>query len=204
MEVEGTLEGEELFIWNEMHCCQGLRKLHLEIAILGKGLQILHCVFFPDPCFDLPIFGTDVVVGPSGVSAAIVDISPVSSQLSSSLEACLMNLSIPPFQQVRELPAWGSIFSPFVKFIRPSSKEEELHFLQLVDDYLKCFNSELLKNSSESSDSESSIKRYHGQLNYCRKQKSNDKTRRLLANAFNPVWADRYINEVLFDEPLGL
>ena len=43
--------------------------------------------------------------------------------------------------------------------------------------------------------------RYDAQINYCKKQKLNDKTRRILANYFGDKWADDYINQVLFDEP---
>ena len=45
--ISGSLDGEDLYIHNEVHRCRGLRKLHLETARLGAGLQILHCVFFP-------------------------------------------------------------------------------------------------------------------------------------------------------------
>ena len=55
-EIIGSLDGEALFIRNEVHRCRGLRKLHLEPARLGVGLQILHCVFLPDPRFRLPVF----------------------------------------------------------------------------------------------------------------------------------------------------
>ena len=90
--IKGRLEGEEIFLCNQMHSGKGIRKLHLEIASLGSGLQILHCVFFPDPRYDLPIFGTDVVVGPAGVSAAIVDLSPVSKELPFSISNQLEKL----------------------------------------------------------------------------------------------------------------
>ena len=43
--------------------------------------------------------------------------------------------------------------------------------------------------------------RYEGQINYCEKQKKNDKTRKILEKYFGEKWADDYINEVLFDEP---
>ena len=72
--ITATLDGEALFIRNELNQCRGLRKLHLETARLGLGLQILHCVFFPDPRFDLPVFGADIVASPAGISAAIVDL----------------------------------------------------------------------------------------------------------------------------------
>ena len=75
--ISGSLDGEDLFIRNELRSSRGLRKLHLETARLGAGLQILHCVFFPDPRYDLPVFGADIVAGRGVVSAAIVDLSPV-------------------------------------------------------------------------------------------------------------------------------
>ena len=71
------IDGDDLFIVNELHKARGFRKLHLEIARIGSSLQILHCVFFPDPRFNLPIFGVDLVATKQGISAAIVDLSPV-------------------------------------------------------------------------------------------------------------------------------
>ena len=70
--------GRELYIENEFHKAKGFRKLHIEVAEFSKNLKILHCVFFPDPKFDIPIFGMDLVKINDVVSAAIVDLSPVS------------------------------------------------------------------------------------------------------------------------------
>ena len=49
-------KGKELYIENEFHKAKGFRKLHIEVAEFSKNLKILHCVFFPDPKFDIPIF----------------------------------------------------------------------------------------------------------------------------------------------------
>ena len=64
-------------IYNKMWNARGLRKLHIERAITSKGIEILHCVLFPDPEFPIPIFGCDIVEAGGKVTAAIVDISPV-------------------------------------------------------------------------------------------------------------------------------
>ena len=47
---------EDLVIKNTMYKTPKLRKVHLELAELDK-LKILHSVFFPDPNYNLPIFG---------------------------------------------------------------------------------------------------------------------------------------------------
>ena len=46
------VDGDDLFIINELHQARGFRKLHFELARIGSSLQILHCVFFPDPRFN--------------------------------------------------------------------------------------------------------------------------------------------------------
>ena len=200
-EIIGTLDGEDLFIRNEVHCCRGLRKLHLETARLGLGLQILHCVIFPDPRFDLPVFGADIVASPAGISAAIVDLSPVGDQLPERIGRALERTPIPAFEQVRELPTWGTIFSPFVRFIRPTSDQEQDWFVDLVGAYLTVLGDAVRTTSPDPKGAPPTLSRYLGQVSYCRQQKRNDKTRRVLEKAFGISWADRYIEEMLFDEP---
>lgn len=200
--IEGQLEGDDLLIRNELLCCRGVRKIHLELARLGRGLQILHCVWFPDPRFDLPIFGADIVAGPAGVSAAIVDLSPVSGTLPSGIETALAGTPSPAFRQVRDLPGWGTIFSPHVCFIRPDGAEEEVLFRSRVEEILTILRTAVLQTACEPATAASTIRRYEGQLSYCLQQKRNDKTRRVLEKAFDASWADRYIEELLFDDPL--
>ena len=200
-EISGSLDGEALFIRNELGTARGLRKLHLETARLGAGLQILHCVFFPDPRFDLPIFGADVVASPAGVSAAIADLSPVADLLPTSFERQLAADAGPSFSEPRELPAWGSIFSPHVCFIRPHGTAEEQAFVQRVDQFLTLMARGCAETQPHAPDAPATVGRWHGQLGYCRQQKRNDKTRRVLEKAFNPTWAERYIEDLLFDDP---
>ncbi|MFZ9229058.1 MAG: phycocyanobilin:ferredoxin oxidoreductase [Prochlorococcaceae cyanobacterium] len=200
-EISGSLDGEALFIRNELAQCRGLRKLHLETARLGAGLQILHCVFFPDPRFDLPVFGADVVASPAGVSAAIADLSPVCGHLPPTIDAALASHPGPAFRQRRELPPWGSIFSEHVCFIRPDGLDEEEAFVQRVDQLLSLVHSSCMSVSPDAADAPATVERWQGQLSYCQQQKRNDKTRRVLEKAFNPSWADRYIEALLFDDP---
>jgi phycocyanobilin:ferredoxin oxidoreductase len=202
--ISSSLDGEDLFIRNELRRSRGLRKLHLETARLGAGLQILHCVFFPDPRYDLPVFGADIVAGRGVVSAAIVDLSPVTGQLPEAVTRRLEALPVRRFSQERELPEWGSIFSPYVRFVRPADGAEEQQFIDLVADFLGVLADASREVEAQPLDHPSTVERHQGQLSYCRQQKRNDKTRRVLEKAFNPEWADRYIEELLFDDPKPL
>ena len=202
--ISGSLDGEELFIRNELRRSRGLRKLHLETARLGAGLQILHCVFFPDPQYDLPVFGADIVAGRGVVSAAIVDLSPVGAALPAGVTAALEALPPRRFSQERDLPDWGTIFSPHVRFVRPSDSAEENQFVALVGDFLSVIAEASRTVVAQPIDHPDTVSRHQGQLSYCRQQKRNDKTRRVLEKAFNPAWADQYIEQLLFDDPLPL
>jgi len=195
------VDSNDLFIVNELHKARGFRKLHLELARIGSNLQILHCVFFPDPRFNLPIFGVDIVSIQNIVTAAIVDLSPVGKQLPEALKAKIDLREKPYFQSLRTLPAWGSIFSDVVCFIKPESRAEEDSFLHLVEHYLNTLINFSYEQNPDSFESPITIERYQKQKLYCLQQKRNDKTRSVLAKTFTPKWADHYIDIVLFECP---
>ena len=189
---------EELFIFNEFFQAKGFRKIHLEVAKLGKSLEILHCVFFPDPCYELPIFGTDLVVNSNNISAAIVDLSPVGKHLPDYLISQMRSLQVPKFKEPRKLPEWGFIFSPYVCFIRPVNFHEEKLFLKLIDQYLSLLLSLLVRVRTDEINSLDTIDRLNYQKQYCLSQKLNDKTRGVLTKFFGSSGADEYINKTLF------
>ncbi|MGJ5676164.1 MAG: phycocyanobilin:ferredoxin oxidoreductase [Nostochopsis sp.] len=199
--VEGRLEGEKLIIENRCYQTPHFRKMHLELAKVGNMLDILHCVMFPRPEYDLPMFGCDLVGGRGQISAAIADLSSVNSDhsLSKSYTSALAALPVPDFSQPRDLPEWGDIFSEFCIFVRPSSSEEETMFLKRVEAFLDIHCQNAIASNQISPDKVMQI--IAGQHNYCTKQQQNDKTRRVLEKAFGSEWADNYMTTVLFDLP---
>lgn len=199
--VEGRLEGEKLIIENRCYQTPQFRKMHLELAKVGTMLDILHCVMFPRPEYDLPMFGCDLVGGRGQISAAIVDLSPVSSDrtLPDAYHHDLQVLPTPQFSQPRELPEWGGIFSEFCVFIRPSSPEEESQFLSRVEEFLRIHCTQAATASTAPIEQQAEI--LEGQRFYCTQQQQNDKTRRVLEKAFGVEWAEQYMSSVLFDLP---
>ncbi len=123
--------GRELIIENEFHKAKGFRKLHIEVAEFSKNLKILHCVFFPDPKFDIPIFGMDLVKINDIVSAAIVDLSPASKNQGLKYEKLLNEVDKSSFTSLREIPNWGEIFSKNVFFASLKSKSEKNDFCRV-------------------------------------------------------------------------
>lgn len=196
--VEGKLEGEKLRIENRCYQTREFRKLHLELARVGTSLDILHCVMFPRPDYALPMFGTDLVGGRGQISAAIVDLSPTAAdhQLPPSYRNSLRTFPQYAFQQPRELPAWGNIFSEFCLFVRPMDAEEETAFVTHVGAVLKLHCQQATATAATP---ERQTEILQGQRNYCTQQQQNDKTRRVLEKAFGPEWTEHYMSTLLFD-----
>jgi phycocyanobilin:ferredoxin oxidoreductase len=199
--VEGKLEGEKIVIQNRCYQTQTFRKMHLELAKVGNNLDILHCVMFPRPEYPLPLFGCDIIAGKARVSAAIADLSPTSptKTLGVNYTQALEALPLSNFQQPRELPSWGEIFSKYCLFVRPENPQEEQQFLHRVDKFLEihCQQAHLVTLLSPPEAALSLAT----QQNYCIKQQQNDKTRRVLEKAFGVEWAHTYLTQVLFDIP---
>ena len=199
--IEGSLEGERLTIENHCYQTPQFRKLHLELAQVGNGLDILHCVMFPKSNYALPIFGTDLVGSKAaGISAAIVDLSPVSGDrtLPASYQQALSQLASLQFSQPRALPAWGEIFSDFCLFVRPTGQAEEDQFLQRVKDFLT-LHCQLATAATPLTTPAEITQVLAGHQNYCSQQQQNDKTRRVLEKSFGPAWTERYMTTMLFD-----
>ena len=190
--------GRELYIENEFHKAKGFRKLHIEVAEFSMNLKILHCVFFPDPKFDIPIFGMDLVKINDIVSAAIVDLSPASQNQSMKYEKLLSQVDKSSFSSLRVIPNWGEIFSKNVLFASLKSNSEKNHFCRVVDQYLSILI-KLSKEAKPEFDEEIIKERIDFQKNYCVQQMKNEKTSMVLLKYFDKEWVNNYIKTVLFD-----
>ena len=191
-------KGRELYIENEFHKAKGFRKLHIEAAEFSKNLKILHCVFFPDPKFDIPIFGMDLVKINDIVSAAIVDLSPASHNQEKKYENLLSEVDKSSFTSLRVIPNWGEIFSKNVFFASLKSKSEKNAFCKVVDEYLSILI-KLTKGAKPEFNDDIIQERVDYQKNYCVQQMKNEKTSMVLLKYFDENWVNNYIKTVLFD-----
>ena len=191
-------KGKELYIENEFHEAKGFRKLHIEVAEFSKRLKILHCVFFPDPKYDIPIFGMDLVKVNEVVSAAIVDLSPSSKNQNIKYDKFLSTINRNVFESERKIPGWGDIFSENVFFASLRNEIEKNAFCKIVDQYLLVLI-KLSKSVGPDYDEKIIEERINFQKNYCIQQMKNEKTSMVLLNYFDKKWVDKYIKKVLFD-----
>ena len=195
--IECKEEGREFYIENEFHKAKRFRKLHVEVAEFSNNLKILHCVFFPDPFFNIPIFGLDLVKTKTIVSAAIVDLSPV-SKINNPIYEFLDDVKKDGFTMKRSIPEWGDIFSKNVFFASLMNQNEQNYFYKIVDQYLTILI-DLNKDLEPDLNTDSVNERIYFQKNYCKQQMKNEKTSLVLLKYFDKPWVERYIKEILFD-----
>ena len=188
----------DFYIENQFHKAKGFRKLHVEIAEFSNSLKILHVVFFPDPNFNIPIFGLDLVKVNELITAAIVDLSPVSSSINYEVESQLINVNKDNFGIKRKIPEWGEIFSKYVFFASLKNKEDQNYFYKIVDEYIKILVNYSI-NILPDEEPKNIQERIYFQKQYCTQQMKNEKTSMVLLKYFDKKWVDRYIKEILFD-----
>ena len=59
--VDAGAAAERLRIENRFDTSPKFRQCHLELAVGGGGLNVLHCVMYPWAAQDLPLFSVDMV-----------------------------------------------------------------------------------------------------------------------------------------------
>ena len=191
------IEREGLWIKNEMFTADGLRKIHLETSEV-RGLDVLHCVFFPDPTYNIPVFGADIVATKTVITAAIVDISPIfgSDHVHKETQKVADKFI---FNEPRKVPEWGDIFSPQIKFQRIRTAEETVKFAEVVLQYLIIYKRAV--GQARFPSPLLAAQRRADQIHYSTQQRKNKKTIAALSSWFDRDWALDYIDNILFDLP---
>ena len=196
-----TMHSQSMSITNQCWSGPGIRKFHLEVACVEGThasnpirLDIVHSVTFPDPAFDLPILGIDLVAVNDVVTMAIADASPTSPAFNLPDGYC-----VPPKPPglPREWPEWGrGIFGPdCVLLDRPEDPSA------FVDYALSLALLHFEHVAQASPDETFMATRAKAQARYCLQQRRNSRTRAVLAKAFGPDLADAYMRDVMFDYP---
>eukprot|EP00283_Hemiselmis_rufescens_P006092 CAMPEP_0173436152 /NCGR_PEP_ID=MMETSP1357-20121228/15792_1 /TAXON_ID=77926 /ORGANISM="Hemiselmis rufescens, Strain PCC563" /LENGTH=328 /DNA_ID=CAMNT_0014401211 /DNA_START=63 /DNA_END=1049 /DNA_ORIENTATION=- len=215
--VAGEVDGAMCVIENSTWQTKNFRKVHIELATFfnsagdRSGLDILHCVLFPRHEVvgaQIPMFGCDVVCVRDTVTAAIVDLSPMTREKKLSKdytkvydEVCK---GLTDFEEPRDIPEFGShIFGDRCIFVRPSGAEECEQFVELCGEVLRlhCYQTEKLTDGYTPSDDDVQ-EALEGQNLYCEKQSENEKTRKILEGSFGVDWTERYMTTLLFDKPV--
>jgi len=195
--LESTID-ERLGLTDLVFSSMRYRRAHISIvdAREHKKTWMLHVTVFPHLNDPGPIYGFDIVAGPNKVSGAFHDFS-ISGDPSSPMwlwfNAKTNGLE---WNKKRELPEWArNIFSPAMVAIGAVGPEELEEFIKLGLDTLDFYLGYVGFEQQDVAD-------YHmAQNKYCRYQKENPHTPRVLVNlGFTEQEAKSFIGQKLFPE----
>jgi len=196
-DIEHSTDDEKVEIENYMWETEKFRKIHLEVAKMKSGLNILHTNMYPRYEYDIPIFGADIVASPKAVGAAIVDISSIREDRTLPDMYQILDIVNEEFKEDKKMPEWGDVFSKYCVFVRPTEDEYQ-KFVNVTFTYLN-YHCAISNITRPNWDNYSNV--YQGHKYYCEKQRKNDKTFRVLKSIFGDEFANKYISEMLFDYP---
>jgi len=194
----------------------GDRLRHIRAALVGPadpaepGARVLNFVCFPNPDYDLPVFGADLVTLPGG-HLILIDLHPMVPAAEHSRVVLPAIAPIHARYQGSEsssLP-WGGelpekakpFFSPAVLWTRlpadstGTAKLESEVCSGALFDYLDVFL-DLVASAEPRLPSDD---RAEAQRRYSRYRIENDPARGMLTRMHGEEWTERLINEVLFD-----
>jgi len=161
-----------------------------------KKLYLLHVTVFPHLNDPSPIFGFDIVCGPTKVSGAFHDYSIAGDKSSPMWLWFNAKVAMEEWNKPRELPEWGKqIFSPAMVAIGAVGEEELDKFIQLGLETLDFYLSNVGLGQQD-------IATYEmAQNRYCRYQKQNPRTSASLQHlGFTEEEANNYVRTKLFPE----
>ena len=122
--IQKEVDGEEqVYVENYVWESEKFRKIHLEVAQMKSGLDILHTNMYPRYGYDIPIFGADVVASSKSVGAAIVDISSIREDKSLPEDYKILEVVDTKFEEDKKMPEWGDVFSKYCVFVKPTEDE---------------------------------------------------------------------------------
>jgi len=177
----------EDFGWsNKRYVGDNFRMAHIE-RYSDKNLEVLHFTCFPNPTYQHPIFGFDIITTDKKPLAAFMDWSPVDNTTTIK--------SVYKYQKEYPLPDWAkAIFSPTALAIVPNNDEMN----SLASNVIESFEIYLhvLNNSKEALDRVDYI--VAAQNRYCENQQKNERTYNVLKAKLGEEKAKYFIDNILF------
>ncbi|CAM9441805.1 unnamed protein product [Ascophyllum nodosum] len=189
-----------------------LRQIRVALVETDGPTQVLNFVIFPDPSYDLPIFGADLVSLP-GVHLVCIDLQPARDGQTLG-DGNLMPCTIPlcpsrllSFRRHAKGLPWGGelpdaarkYFSPSCLWSKMDPKQPvEEKALNAMMDYLREFLRLVASAEAEGTDS-ALAKLTEGQADYCNYRRVNDPARGMLTRFYGAEWTEAVIEGILFD-----
>lgn len=202
------VEEPSSFSWkNKVYTNAYVRRAHLDVidATETKKLYMMHLCIFPKVYQPAPIYGLDLIAGPTKVTGAFHDFSPNGLESHPMLDWFEDQSSKLYWSKKRDLPPWAKeIFSE--NMIAAGNIQSEFELIEFMNfsinslkyylDSLHLYNPDVVY--------ETKLQKYNyteSQNKYCKNQKLNPHTPKVLeALGFEKEEVNDFIHNCLFPE----
>ncbi len=184
-----------------------LRQIRAAHVRGGGALQVLNFVIFPQPNYDLPFFGADLVTLPGGHLIAI-DLQPLFRDDPAYRDKYTEPI-LPIFRTHQEHLSWGGDFpeeaKPFFSeaflWTRPEKTETvKTRVYSAFCDYLTAYL-DFVSAAVAIDDIDKQKHILQAQLRYVKYRAEKDPARGMFARLYGEEWTEEYIHGFLFDLP---
>lgn len=185
-EVSTDLEAipTEDFGWtNHRWSSRQFRLAHVE-RFQQPRFSVLHTVIFPYINDPSPIFGFDIIASDTKATGVFFDFSPTVEDWGPIMTR--------PFQEPRDRPEWGTIFSDHWVACRPNW-DEAVDICQTACVKLKSYIEQL---NTRSTNKLHDVVR--AQNNYSLQQRKNEHTTRVILKILGDQRGQHFVNNILF------
>lgn len=178
-----------------------IRAAHVEG---GDSLQVLNFVIFPQPNYDLPFFGADLVTLPGGHLIAI-DMQPLFQ--TADYRARYSDPILPIFQSYQQDLPWGGDFPEEAKaffspaFLWTRTKDDNVvatRVFSAFQEYLQAYL-DLVDRAQPITDPQQLAEILQAQRAYLNYRSEKDPARGMLTRLYGAEWTEEYIHGFLFD-----
>ncbi|MDJ0678518.1 MAG: phycoerythrobilin:ferredoxin oxidoreductase [Xenococcaceae cyanobacterium MO_167.B52] len=182
-----------------------LRQIRAAHVQGGNSLQVLNFVIFPEPNYNLPFFGGDLVTLPGGHLIAL-DMQPLFHDDPAYQEQYTKPI-LPIFSKHQEHLEWGGdfpeeaqqFFSPAFIWTRPQVNEiVETKVFAAFKDYLEAYL-DFVEQAKPVTDQEQLELILQAQRRYVDYRATKDPARGMFTRLYGSEWTEEYIHGFLFD-----
>ncbi len=184
---------------------QKLRQIRAAHVQGGSSLQVLNFVIFPEPSYNLPFFGGDLVTLPGGHLIAL-DMQPLFHDDPAYQEQYTKPI-LPIFQKHQADLEWGGdfpeeakqFFSPAFLWTRPQEDSlVETKVFEAFKDYLEAYL-DFVEKAEPVTDKEELERILQAQRRYIDYRATKDPARGMFTRLYGSEWTEEYIHGFLFD-----
>jgi phycoerythrobilin:ferredoxin oxidoreductase len=178
-----------------------IRAAHVEG---GDSLQVLNFVIFPQPNYDLPFFGADLVTLPGGHLIAL-DLQPLFP--TAAYRQTYSDPLLPIWQSYQDDLPWGgdfpdeakSFFSPAFIWTRTRDNAVvETHVFAAFKEYLQAYL-DFVDRAQPIDDAHRLAEILQAQRRYLNYRAEKDPARGMFTRLYGAEWTEEYIHGFLFD-----